>query len=157
MFKEQLVDVVPHHLLLTLCRSTHMLCSHDFHLDEGMCLFELKCFNTLCTYHDRNAGGLTIYSDSQVKTLPVEADCNAEAESHAPLSPLSSKAESTSRAHLHKLTGFGCKSQKHYLSVTDTKCSFACHQGAHWLGSRETCLLSQKKRSNSANSRVRLI
>ncbi len=110
-----------------------------------MDVFELERFITLCTYHDRSTGGLTVYNDSHVKTLPAEEDCNAGAESHVPWSSFSSKAESTSRAHFHKLTGFGCKSREHCLSVTETKCSFACHQGAHWLGSHETCLLSQKK------------
>lgn len=144
-------------LLLMLCHSTHVwLLTWHSPWQMDFFLFELECFITLCTYHDCSAGGLTVQSDSNVKTLPAEVDCNAGAESHVPLSPFSSKAESTSRAHLRRLTGFGCISLEHYLSVTDTKCSFACHQGAHWLGSRETCLLSQKKRSNSANSRVRL-
>lgn len=142
MLKEQLVDVIVTH---AVSFDPRVVAHTTFTLINGCVLFELELFITLCTYHDRSAGGLTVHSDSHVKTLPAEADCNAGAESHVP-----SKAESTSRAHLHKLTGFGCKSREHYLSVTDTKCSFACHQGAHWLGSHETCLLSQKKRSNSA-------
>lgn len=103
------------------------------------------------TYHD----WFTMHDDSHVKALPAEADFNTGAECHVLLSLFFS---SSSKADMHTFTNWQVLAENRKKTIcpllTQSDLLLVTRELIGWAVVKPVCFT--RKRSNSANSRVRL-